>query len=148
MRTEKTTLTNICMITNKNKLLVEQRTNKNWAGITFPGGHVEPKESFVDSVAREVYEETGLTIYDPVLCGIKQFTTEDDGRYIVFLYKTSKFTGHIKSSSEGEVFWIDQEDLFSTKLASGFKEMYEIFTTSSSELYYFEDNGNWQTQIK
>ena len=27
--------------------------NPNWPGITFPGGHIEPNESFVESVIRE-----------------------------------------------------------------------------------------------
>lgn len=37
----------------------------------FLGGHVEKGESFTDAVIREVFEETGLNISCPVLCGIK-----------------------------------------------------------------------------
>ncbi|EJF00796.1 8-oxo-dGTP diphosphatase [Liquorilactobacillus mali] len=148
MRAEKATLTNLCMLTHQDKVLIEKRKNKNWSGVTFPGGHVEPKESFVDSVIREVYEETGLTIQDPILCGIKQFTTDEDGRYIVLLYKASKFTGQIKSSSEGEILWVNQKNLLSANLAARFEELYEVFTSQNSELYYFEDNGDWHTEIK
>lgn len=54
--------TNMCMIYDKDKVLVQDRIKDDWKGIVFPGGHVEPQESFVDSVIREVYEETGLTI--------------------------------------------------------------------------------------
>ena len=43
---------------------------------------------FTDSVIREVREETGLTIEHPILCGVKQFPTEDGERYVVLLYKT------------------------------------------------------------
>lgn len=103
-RTEVVTLTNMCMVYNGNKVLVQDRTDKNWSGITFPGGHVEKGESFVDSVIREVFEETGLTISSPVLCGIKDFYKNDNSRYIVLFYKTDKFTGELKSSDEGEVF--------------------------------------------
>ena len=39
-------------------------------------------------VVREVREETGLTIYNPALCGVKQFPLKDgkyeNGRYLVF----------------------------------------------------------------
>ena len=62
-RAEKVILTNMCMVyDNKGNILVQERVNKDWPGITFPGGHVEPRESFVRSVIREVREETGLTV--------------------------------------------------------------------------------------
>ena len=71
-REEKAIFTNLCMITDANgNLLVEDRKDPNWPGICFPGGHVEPGEAFTDSVIREVWEETGLTIEDPRLCGVK-----------------------------------------------------------------------------
>ena len=64
--TERCELTNLCMITDaENRILVQDRTDPSWPGICFPGGHVEPGESFVASVIREIQEETGLTIQDP-----------------------------------------------------------------------------------
>ena len=50
------------MVYDGDKILVQDRVNKNWPGLTFPGGHVEEGESFTESVIREVYEETGLKI--------------------------------------------------------------------------------------
>lgn len=52
-REEKCVLTNMCMVYDGNRILVQDRMNPNWPGITFPGGHIEPKESFVESVIRE-----------------------------------------------------------------------------------------------
>ena len=75
-REELCILTNMCMIYDGTRILVQDRKNPDWPGITFPGGHVEPKESFVDSVIREVKEETGLDIANVQLCGIKQFPLE------------------------------------------------------------------------
>ena len=43
----------MCMVYDGNRILVQDRMNPNWPGITFPGGHIEPKESFVESVIRE-----------------------------------------------------------------------------------------------
>ena len=54
------TLTNLCMITKDDEILVIDRQKKDWPGFTFPGGHVEDDESIVDSVIREVKEETGF----------------------------------------------------------------------------------------
>jgi len=85
-REEKAIFTNMCMVTDGNgNVLVLDRLKPDWPGIAFPGGHVERGESFVESVIREVREETGLTVEDPVLCGVKQFQTDSDARYVVFL---------------------------------------------------------------
>ena len=51
-RSEPVTLTNMCMIKKKDKILVLDRNDPVWPGLTFPGGHVEPHESFHDSVVR------------------------------------------------------------------------------------------------
>lgn len=87
-REEVCVLTNMCMIYDGERILVQDRMNPDWPGITFPGGHVEPQESFVESVVREVKEETGLDIENVRLCGVKQFThREGKYRYIVFFIK-------------------------------------------------------------
>lgn len=59
---------------------------------------------------REVKEETGLDIREPELCGVKQFYKLDGTRYIVFLYRTDQFSGELRSSEEGEVFWMPRPD--------------------------------------
>lgn len=93
-REENCILTNMCMIYNGNQILVQDRMNPDWPGITFPGGHVEPKESFIESVIREVKEETGLTISNVKLCGVKQWTHKNDSfRYIVFFSKPIHIRG-------------------------------------------------------
>ena len=107
-RSQEVTLTNMCMIyDDAGRVLVQNKIGRFYSGITFPGGHVEESESLTDAVIREVFEETGLTISAPRLCGTKNWTMKNGVRYIVFLYKTNKFSGELKSSHEGEVFWSD-----------------------------------------
>ena len=145
---ENVILTNMCMVYDGNRILVQDRLNSDWPGVTFPGGHVESGESFVDSVIREVKEETGLDISSPRLCGIKQWTQKDgEYRYIVFFYKTDKFFGEIKSSDEGKVFWIEKNELNNYKLANDFDQMFKVFDNDDlSENYYWFEEGKWNVK--
>ena len=102
---EKAIFTNLCMIyDDQGRVLVQNRTSQHWPGVTFPGGHVEDQESFIESTIREVKEETGLDISNLELCGLKQWPTDQGERYVVILYKTNCFKGELTSSIEGEVF--------------------------------------------
>ena len=146
---EQVILTNMCMIYRGNMVLVQDRIDPNWRGITFPGGHVEPGESFTDAVIREVWEETGLTISAPRLCGIKSWPTPSGSRYIVLFYKTDHFSGELSSSSEGKVFWTTFEDLPSLHLAKDMDDMLKVFLDDDlSEFYYFKENDQWRYTLK
>ena len=148
-RSEKVIITNICMIYNGGRVLVENRTNPDWPGITFPGGHVEKGESFTDAVIREVHEETGLKISFPRLCGIKDWTEDDGSRYMVLFYKTDKFSGELVSSDEGEVFWTELSELKSLDLAEGMDKQLEVFLNDDlSEDFFYKENGSWIEVIK
>lgn len=149
-REELTIITNMCMVYDEDMILVQDRTDPNWSGITFPGGHVEIKESFVDSTVREVLEETGLTISNLKLCGIKQWIhKEGKYRYIVLFYKTCSFSGELKSSTEGKVFWIKRNDINKYVLAEGFESMLEVFENDNlSENYHWYENNEWHCQNK
>ncbi len=115
----------------------------------FPGGHVELNEDFTDAVIREVYEETGLTIAYPRLCGIKDWYKDDGSRYVVLLYKTDKFSGELKSSEEGEVFWTTLSEFEKLNLANGMNDMLKIFIDDNlSEMCYHKDNDKWITVLK
>lgn len=149
-RTETVTLTNMCMITDGTRVLVQNRVDPDWSGYTFPGGHVEAGESFTDAVIREVREETGLTIEAPRLCGIKDWPEEDGSRYIVLLYRTDRFSGMLASSGEGEVSWVELDALRSLPLADSMENMLRVFLEEElSEQYYFrQPDGQWVEMLK
>ena len=146
---EKAVFTNLCMVyDDAGNILVINRKKEDWPGVTFPGGKVEYAESFTGSVIREVFEETGLKIKNPVLCGIKQFQTKEDARYVVLFYKTNQFSGTLKSSGEGEVFWIPRNKLNAYPLSVDFEEMVRIFEADHlSEFYYYKDSNDWKYKV-
>ena len=146
-RMEEVELTNMCMVCDgKGNVLVQnKKCDRTWHGWNFPGGHVEQGEFVTPSVVREIREETGLTIENPKLCGIKEFQKEQDGkRFIVFLYAASRFSGELRASDEGDVFWYPLSELKRSKeLADGFSEMLPVFTSDEiSEVFY---TNNWDT---
>lgn len=148
-RTENAIFTNMCMVYDgRGNILVQDRKDPGWPGLTFPGGHVEPGEAFAQSVIREVWEETGLTIENPILCGVKQFQTRENARYVVFFYKTDRYSGELRSSDEGEVFWIPRNTLGQYALVDDFDKIVQVFETDSlSELYYHRKDGSLHTEL-
>lgn len=150
-RTQKTEIVNMCMIYKDGLVLVQDKVHDEWGGLTFPGGHVERNEAFTDAVIREVLEETGLTITAPMLCGIKDWVNDDDSRYMVLFYKTNKFSGEIQSSQEGEVFWIQLDELLSMddRLSLDMKDMIKVFLNDDlSEFFYYHENEKWKYILK
>lgn len=138
-RKTKVELTNMCLVYDEKKVLVQEKTGTKYeGGLVFPGGHVEEGESLRDSVIREIREETGLVIKNPQPCGFKDWILEDGTRYIVLLYKTDQFEGELKSSREGKVFWLDRNDISSANLIWNMRELLEIFETDQYSEFFFQ----------
>ncbi|WP_418569536.1 8-oxo-dGTP diphosphatase [Hominenteromicrobium sp.] len=137
-RKEMVELTNMCMVEDgKGNVLVQNRLDPNWSGVVYPGGHVEAGESITASVIREIREETGLTIENPTLCGVKQFWLDNGVRYIVFLFRADTFTGELHGSEEGDAFWLPREELFEHQTVESFEGLVHVFETPEcSEVYY------------
>ena len=146
-RPEKVILTNMCMIQNGSRVLVEDKVSR-WAnGIIFPGGHVEEHEPIVDSVIREMKEETGLTIENPQLCGIKEWINGDGSRYIVFLFKTDRFSGELVSSEEGKVFWAERDEGLRMNWIWNMDGIMRVMEDSPAELF-LDAADDWKPMLK
>ena len=143
MRTEQAELTVVCLIQNEDSYLLQDRIKKDWKGYTLPGGHIEPGESIVDAVVREMKEETGLTIKSPRLCGVKQFPIEG-GRYIVFLFETDQFEGKVVDSDEGKMHWVKISELSKVNLVEDFNALLEVMLSDIlTEFQYVVENDEW-----
>lgn len=147
-RTETVELTVLCLIHQGDRLLLQNRRKKDWDGWTLPGGHIEKGESIVDAVVREMQEETGLTIHSPKLCGIKQFPIEN-GRYLVFLFRTESFSGEVRSSDEGEMRWISRSELSDFNTVNDFDELLRVMLDDRlTEFQYVVDGETWNFSLK
>lgn len=147
-RTEKVELTVLCLVEDGNKILLQNRVKKDWQGYTLPGGHVEKDESFVDAVIREMKEETGLDIKNPVLVGVKQFPIKY-GRYVVFLFKTNEFEGELQSSNEGKMEWIEYEKLKDINTVDDFEKLLMVMNSNNlSEFQYVVKDDVWKVVLK
>ena len=148
MKVENVELTVLCLLYKDNQILLQNRTKKDWKGYTLPGGHVELGESFVDAVIREMKEETNLDVVHPQLCGVKQFPIEN-GRYVVFLFKSNEFSGELKSSDEGEMIWVNRNELSNLSLVADFKELLDVMENYQySEFQYVIDKDEWIVHLK
>lgn len=147
-RTENVELTVLCLIEDGGRILLQNRVKKDWWGYTLPGGHVEPGESFVEAVIREMREETGLRVINPVLAGVKQFPIET-GRYVVFLFKATKWTGSLVSSDEGQMEWIEYGKLPEIDTVEDLEELLRVINSPElTEFQYIVSGDDWTVSVR
>jgi len=145
----KCVLMNMCMILDcsTDSVLIQNKIHSKWSGITFPGGHVEDNESIYESTVREIYEETGLHISDLQQAGLIHMNSPvNSERRIIFLYKTSHFSGElIQNSPEGTVQWVKLTDMENMPLAPNMKEYLNVFLSDNISEVYITQNDKGET---
>ena len=147
-RAERVILTNLCMIVDGTRILVQDKVGKGADGIILPGGHVEEHEPIVDSVIREMKEETGLDIESPRLFGVKEWINEDGSWYVVFLFRTDRFSGELASSDEGRVFWMEKEDVLKSKWIWHMDCLMKILADGEFTELYLDPDNDWNPVLK
>ena len=147
-RTERIELTTLCLVRRGEQILLQNRVKADWRGYALPGGHVEPGESIVDAVVREIWEETGLLLHSVSLRGVKQFPI-DSGRYVVFLFYSEDFEGELHSSEEGRVEWIDRDRITQLPTVDDFEELLAVIERNDfNEFLYLPQGDNWEVVLK
>ncbi len=143
---ERKEVTTLCYLEKNEKYLMMHRTKKEhdinkdkYIGL---GGHLEHGESPEECVRREILEESGLTAGKLKLRGIITFVIDDADEY-TFLYTGDDFSGELKECDEGDLVWIDKEELEKLPIWEGDKIFFRLLKEEhpffSLKLTYVKD---------
>ncbi len=119
-------LATLCYLRKNDQTLMLHRVKKEndmhegkWNGL---GGKLEAGESPEECAIREVKEESGLDIRKPQLKGVLTFPAFSKNEdWYVFLFVVTEFSGTLIDSDEGNLEWIDNDQLFDLPLWEGDK---------------------------
>ena len=139
-------VTTLCYLEQDGKYLLMHRTKKEqdinkdkYIGL---GGHLEHGESPEECVRREILEESGLKAGNLRLRGIITFVIDDADEY-TFLYTGDDFSGELKECDEGDLVWIDKEELEKLPIWEGDKIFFRLLKEEhpffSLKLTYVKD---------
>jgi 8-oxo-dGTP diphosphatase len=128
MKKTETTLLTITILHNSETneiLLINRPEELGFPGFIGPGGKIELTESFSEGAAREVKEETGLTVKpeDLIYKGVDEFVIPGENyRYIVFHYITNTYEGNLLANPrEGKPTWVSLNKLDEIQMQDWFR---------------------------
>ena len=113
----------LCYIERDGKILMMFRNKKpndpnegKWIGV---GGKVEPGETVEQCARREILEETGLTVRELTAWGDVWFRSDVWEDEVMHLFAASGAEGELSECDEGELHWIEKDEVFSLRLWDG-----------------------------
>lgn len=115
--------TTLCHIERGGKYLMLHRVKKEndlnrdkWVAV---GGKFEDGESPEECNAREVLEETGLTLNSAEYRGIVTFVSDKWETEYIHIFTSRDFSGSLRECDEGNLEWIDKKALLSLPIWEG-----------------------------
>lgn len=118
-------LTTLCYMEKYGKYLLMLRNSKKkrddpsygkWIGV---GGKLEKDETPDECARREILEETGLTAIKLIPRGIVTFISDKWETEYMFLYTVNEFEGELTACDEGELYWVQKDQIFGLNLWDG-----------------------------
>lgn len=117
-------LATLCYVRQNGKTLMIHRVKKEndihqgkWNGL---GGKFEPGETPEECARREILEESGLRVTNPILKGFLTFPRfAKDEDWYAFVYLVEEFEGELIESPEGHLRWIEDDELLGLNLWEG-----------------------------
>lgn len=113
------------MIIKKNDLFLAITRGLNSDLIGFPGGKTEVGESPKETAIRECFEETGFLVSNCIELFTDIVNGEQDFETTAFF--ATNFSGSLKESDEGNLFWTTKEDFINKSPFAKFnKKVFEV----------------------
>lgn len=112
---------------DQGRLLLVRRGNAPSAGLwSLPGGRVEPGESEVEAVVREVAEETGLVVEPERVVGIVRRPGRDGSTYVISDYACTVRGGTLAAADDAvDATWASLDDLDALALVPQLRDVLE-----------------------
>ena len=99
------------IIKKDNLYLIAQRNINKYMGLTweFPGGKVEPNETFHEALSREIQEELNIQInvHEKI---VEEKYKDDEIDIILHYYLCSEKSGTIRLYEHENITWVEKED--------------------------------------
>ena len=106
----------------RNKKKQDENAGK-WIGV---GGKFEEGESPQDCLLREVQEETGLRLTQYRFRGIVTFVSDRYETEYMHLFTAHGFEGELIPCDEGELKWVEKDEVLSLPLWEGDREFLRL----------------------
>ena len=99
------------IIKKDNTYLIAQRNRKKYMGLKweFPGGQVEPNETFHEALSREIQEELSIDINVGEKIAEEKYN-DDQIDIILHYYLCSEKNGTMRLNEHESIAWIEKKD--------------------------------------
>lgn len=131
--------TTLCYLERDGQYLMLHRVKKQndashdkWIGV---GGKCEADESPDECMLREVKEETGLEVLSWQYRGIVTFISDIWPCEYMHLFTATKWKGEESACNEGDLAWIDKQQLFDLTLWEGDKIFLKLLMDSEQPFF-------------
>lgn len=109
------------VVDSQGRLLLIKRGHEPGAGLwSLPGGRIEPDETDIEALVREVREETGLTVRPGRLVGSVRRASPDGGVFDIRDYAATVTGGSLTAGDDAaQARWVSARELETLPLTDG-----------------------------